>query len=160
MATYYYHRFNCQVCGKRTRTKKSPVKGDFNGRQCHVCGRLICYKCSVGGFCKTCFESFPKDNRESYEKQAKKLKNLKYSYYYIILLCCFLFVSSGLLSFIAPEIASFAYAGSGILFVYLCCPGLIIQIMVLHNESKFTDSEAKLFLRKYPKLKNPFNNYQ
>ena len=153
MVMYYYQRFNCQICGKRTRTKKSPVKGDFNGRHCHVCHRLICYKCSVGGFCKICFESFPKDIRATYEKKAKKLKNFKKSYIGAILFCCFLAFLAAIFAFSASKISAIIYFAAMILAGLLVFPGSVILIYVLHTESKFTDSEAKLFLRKYPKLK-------
>ena len=157
MAVYYYYRYNCQICGKRTKTRKSGVK-DFKPLTCHVCHKVMCYKCSIGGFCKSCIDSLPNDIGKPYEKKAKILKIIHYSYFCIILLCCLLFVNSFLFILISYSIYEYLFLASIILVVYLCCPGLIIHyVVVFFIEPRFSDRGAKKLLAEFHQKRNFFN---
>lgn len=155
---YYYYRYNCQFCGKRTRSKKTPTKGVFDARKCHACHRLICYKCSVGGFCKSCIDSFPEDIGKPYEKKAKILRILHYTYLYIILLTVFLFVSTFLFIFILPTIGFYIFTALSIFVGVLACPGIIINVIVIFIELQFSDRGAKKLLNQFRQKGNFYNS--
>lgn len=154
MVMYYYHRFNCQICGKRTRTRKSGVKGDFNGSYCHVCHRLFCYKCSVGGFCKDCIDKIPEDLGKPYAKKARVLKFLHYAYLGLIPLFFFLAFITFFLFVIFPNIGMFfIYVSSALLF-YIFVPGFLIEYIVKLIEFRFSDKSAKILIYKFRQKEN------
>ena len=151
MVRYYYYKYNCQVCGKRTKTNQSMYKEGLKAPTCLVCHKVMCYKCKIGGYCKNCIELFPEDIRKPYEKKAKILKMFTYFYTCITYLMALTFISTFIIIMVAPEyeeIAKYSLFTSFVLLGYIICPGLIIQFIVKSIESDFSDKGArKLILR-------------
>jgi len=155
--SYYYYKYNCQICGKRTNVKKTMVKGDFNGRECHVCQKKMCYRCSVGGFCKKCIDSFPEDIGKPYERKAKIFRFFHYIYLYLIFILVLLGAFTLLFNFAHSDIVDYFIAGLFIFGTVLPTPLIIINVIAYLIELNFSDRGAKKLLAKSTKKQNFFN---
>ena len=147
-------KYNCQVCGIRTKRKFILFQGDLPALTCQVCQRDICYKCSTGGFCRKCFELFPDDIRKPYEKKAKIFKIFTYLYLSIVFLACALLFAV-IIALIRQtkyeELAMYSFFVSMALFGYVLCPGLIIQSIVNSIEYNHSDGGAMRLIDQHPK---------
>ena len=149
MVRNYYLKYNCQICGKRTKSNTSMAREGLKVPTCLVCHRTMCYKCKNGGFCKTCIDLIPEDIRIPYQKKAKILKIFHYSYMFISYLFCLLFFGTFIILMIAPEyeeIAMYSLYTSFILMGFLICPGLIIYYIVKSIESELSNNGAMKLL--------------
>ena len=75
-----YFEYRCQSCGREVK-----VKSKHGIPECIVCDKSLCYRCKMGGFCKSCLSQIPKKMRRSYEIKVKIVKFLHYFYLFIML---------------------------------------------------------------------------
>jgi len=150
--TYYSYNYECQVCGKKTKTKKNPAVGNIKIPICQVCNKKLCNNCRMGGFCETCINLFPEEIRKPYEKKAKSLKNIPIIVKIIMWLANVTFIAGIIALLIGTEIALYIFIVSFIFMGIFFCPGLLAQSIVNSSESIHSGTEARRLIREQKQL--------
>jgi hypothetical protein len=126
---YPVYKYQCQLCHREGSTgdPEKIVK-------CQICGLALCYRCTIGSFCKPCFETLPEENQKQYKSRIYLRRIYFISYAIFFFFPYIAFVVALILSINTDFEFTWERARPIVIMLGLgVCPGICLFLGILKN---------------------------